>query len=249
MSEVICHKAGVSVQRLTRTDVILSAFFSLHRPLSVTTTIPPPSSEETFNNIFDSHPQRDPWADGNSAERKPEDVIYTLHNTIETLESQSNAAQDEAMRWQVLQESPTNNDSIKHLDGAPQMKSLEELVSQFKPFHAPPPPQAFPDESRANDKKTASKQRKQLAIPGHKMKIYQTTLTVIETTQADGQKVYSPSHSPIITLQDSQSQQQSQRPHQPFLERMRKRQQFYLQAQHSTYYPPRQSQDVWIGYW
>ena len=200
--------------------------------MSISLPIPPPTTDEKFNNIFETRQQHDPWQNGNSAERRPEDVIYTLHNTIETLENSSNAAQDEGVRWEVIHESPSNSDSVKHLDGAPRMKSLDELVAHFKPFRAPPPPQPFPEEHKpsiaerkAGQKSARGKQAKQ--------KTFTTTITVREFTDLNGQKTYSASSSPIVRLPDSESQNLEQaamrepdrKQRQPFLTRMRARQQ------------------------
>ena len=137
------------------TELSLSNFFSLHRPLSITHTFPPTTSAEDFSKIFNAPAaQQDPWANGNSAERRPEDVIYTLNSTIENLENNANTSQTEAegVRWEIIHESPSNansqngNGNVHHLDGQPRLNmSLEDLVAQFKPFRAPPPPQAFPE--------------------------------------------------------------------------------------------------------
>ncbi|KAK4556943.1 hypothetical protein LTR86_005924 [Recurvomyces mirabilis] len=212
------------VQHLGDKDVGLSSFFSLHRPMSVTTTIPPPASIEAFNTIFDTRPARDPWADGDSAQRRPEDVIYTLHNTIETLETNPHANQDDGVRWEVIQESPTNADNgVKHLDGAPmpKIKSLEELVAQFTPFRAPPPPSPFASEEQQQQQKTTgtkratakASSRRQIAVPttttqaqATGQKSYQTTITILETTAANGEQSYSASHTPIVQVTDPAQQ-------------------------------------------
>ncbi|KAI7616084.1 hypothetical protein KC346_g6185, partial [Hortaea werneckii] len=93
----------------TRKDLDVSSFFSLHRPLSLSSQIPPPSSPEAFASIFapsSEHPlPEDAWANGNSAERRPEDVVYTLHNTIDALENHASAAENDGVRWEVMQES------------------------------------------------------------------------------------------------------------------------------------------------
>ena len=247
------------------TDLDLSSFFSLHRPLSVTTTIPPPSSPESFAHIFEAPtPSQDPWANGNSAERRPEDVIYTLHNTIETLDSQASAAETsgasetDGLRWEVLQESSSNaptttNDGITHLDGPPashpQAKlSLEELVANFRPFKAPPPPQAFPDEAQKASSPTSSSTGKseqaRLArqikrTSAQRERQFQTTITFTESTGHDGRTVLRPHVSPLVRVADNKgaasirepaAAHQHPRVRQPFLERMRKRQQAFLSS-------------------
>ena len=184
-------------------DLNLASFFSLHRPISITSSIPPPSSQATFNNIFESRPNQDNWANGNSAERRPEDVIYTLQTTIETLESQ----EDEGVRWQIVHESPSNNPETKHLDGPPRLKSLEDLVAQFKPFKAPPPPQAFseleqvPQRGRKSqkDKRASAAQQGRGRPP--KQKLFTTTITITESTDANGQREYVATSTPIVPLQ------------------------------------------------
>ncbi|KAK4546919.1 hypothetical protein LTR36_001651 [Oleoguttula mirabilis] len=254
--EQVDHFAGLpsvpGIGHLHEKDVTLSSFFSLHRPLSVTTTIPPPTTSEAFNNLFATQPQRDPWENGNSAERRPEDVIYTLHNTIESLDHGANSAQDDGVRWEVLQESQSNNhDAIKHLDSAPMMKSLDELVAQFKPFSAPPPPQPFPDEQKAGagEKKRAAAKQTRSSAQRPQQKSYQTTITFTDITAADGTRMVRPHVSPLVRIADPLAEdaleihatqgpggsppQQQQRIRQPFLERMRRRQQLYLQAQHT----------------
>ncbi|KAK5107032.1 hypothetical protein LTR62_001921 [Meristemomyces frigidus] len=207
------HFAGLptvpGVQHLNEKDVALSSFFSRHRPISVTTTIPPPTTIESFSSIFSPRPTQDAWAHGNSAERRPEDVIYTLHNTIENLENHGQASQEDGMRWEVIQESASNSDSsVRHLDGAPggvKIKSLEELVAQFTPFRAPPPPEPFPAETktvttlkRSSPRSAAKKQA--VASTATAQKSYQTTITILEVTAPDGQQSYSASHSPIVRV-------------------------------------------------
>ena len=213
---------------------MLSNFFSLHRPISVTTSIPPPATPEAFNTLFASRRQlqatENPWENGNSAERRPEDVIYTLNQTIENLENGARNTEDEGVRWEVIHESPTNNDGVKHLDGMPKMKSLDELVSQFRPFKAPPPPQPFPeslDQAKVSDKKAAQK----ASTRGRpRQKTFTTTITVTESTYDDGRPpTYVASTSPITRMPDTQSSQQrlseirEPRTRQPFLTRMYRR--------------------------
>ncbi|TKA25126.1 hypothetical protein B0A54_17761 [Friedmanniomyces endolithicus] len=163
-------------------------------PLSVTTTIPPPSTTEAFNAIFDSHQHReDQWAHGDSARGSPEDVIYTLHNTIESLENSSHAAaaQDEGVRLEVLQESPSNSEtSIKHLDSSPRSaRSLEEIPRTTT--------------SSPRSRKASTTPQVQAKGTRSSTKTYQTTITVHEVTETNGQKHYSALSSPLISLNAS----------------------------------------------
>ncbi|KAF2483804.1 hypothetical protein BDY17DRAFT_309188 [Neohortaea acidophila] len=182
-----------SVQNLSETDRSLSNFFSLHRPMSINPSFPPTSTPEAFGKIFTTESSQDAWANGNSAERRPEDVIYTLHSTFETIESGAGQSQDDAVRYEIIHESPSNQSSqVHHLDGPPRLRSLEELVAQFKPFRAPPPPQPFPEyegKQKGMDKRSgASGHAASRHANQPRQKTFTTTITVTESTHADGQK-------------------------------------------------------------
>ncbi|KAL1297443.1 hypothetical protein AAFC00_004972 [Neodothiora populina] len=116
-------------------DLSLSSFFSLHRPLALSTPLPPITTQESFAAIFDSKAKRA------SAAQNPGDVIYTLSNTLDALESHTDQQQRQEdaadLQWQIIQESPSNADGVKHLDGAPRAKTLEEMVGQLRPFMTP----------------------------------------------------------------------------------------------------------------
>ena len=190
--------------------------------MSITHTFPPPSSPESFSKIFstsDPKHSEDPWANGNSAERRPEDVIYTLNSTIENIESRYGAAEGEqthgegeGVRWEIIQEGSNGNNgnsNVHHLDGQPRnvKMNLEELVAQFKPFRAPPPPVPFPEYETAKSKQKERKAVQQAssvvkegeAIAKPKQKTFTTTITVTESTYANGRKTYTASSGPIIS--------------------------------------------------
>lgn len=134
------------------------------------------------------------------------------------LEGNQNQAENEGVRWEVISESHSNSEGgVKHLDGAPQprMRSLDELVANFRPFRAPPPPEPF-DEKYARPatqkKATSTKTRKP------KQKVYVTEIRVTESTHSDGRKTYAASSTPIRALQE-----QAAPTRQFFLERVRRR--------------------------
>jgi len=206
------------------TDIRMSSFFGLHRPLSLGTTIPPSATEDQFSRIFEARPQVDAWKDGNSAQRRPEDVTYALQQTIRVLHGAANAAEEEAVRWEVLQESSsnTNNRSVRHLDAPPKAaRNIEELMNQFEPYNAPPPPQAFPEESKQPSRK---------ARPSRSSKSFTTTIVITEhpSASSNGTPTYTTSQSPLIRLPGPESQQR--KPHQPFLQRAWRRQRAYLES-------------------
>ncbi|SMQ45827.1 unnamed protein product [Zymoseptoria tritici ST99CH_3D7] len=213
-------------QHLNSTDLSVSSFFSLHRPLSLSTTIPPPSRASAFDNIFETTREVDPWENGNSAEGRPEDVTYALKGLFENLDLGSNSAQDDAMRFEILQESQSNQDGVRHLDGAPRLKSVDEIVASFRPFSAPPAPQPFPEEQKAADK--AAKK------PGKtQKKSYAATIFLTESTSANGERTWTAaSVSPMYRVPSPVDHTPMQTPRRfPFRERMRLRAEDYLRSQ------------------
>lgn len=113
------------------------------------------------------------------------DVIFTLSNAINNIESQQ---RDSDLGWEIIQESASNSD-IKHLDGVPRSRSLEDLVAQLKPFTAPPPPSPVNIEQQ---------QRKVRAAPAPTVsqKHFKTTITVTENKRSDGVTFYTASATP-----------------------------------------------------
>ena len=167
----------------------------------------------------------DPWANGNSAERRPEDVIYTLHNTLSPAGA-SASGEEEGVRWEVLTESQTHNNGneggVKHLDptqAQTRLKSLEELVAQFKPFAAPPPPMPFVDAGLIAG---GAQQTKKAGAKKEGRKTFTATITVTECTDANGQTSYTASSSPIVRLPEPESTNSQ---HPPRTRRQRIRQQ------------------------
>lgn len=71
------------------------------------------------------------------------------------------------------------------------MKSLDDMVAQFKPFQVPPPPQQFEDEPKQAEKKRVSKPRQ---------KRYATTIFLTESTGTNGQVTYTTSTSPVVQV-------------------------------------------------
>lgn len=205
----------------------MSSFFSLHRPLSLSSTIPPNATIETFDNIFETRKEVDPWENGNSAEGRPEDVVYALGSLFDNIDEAANESQDDGVRWEVIQESPSNQDGpVKHLDGPPRMKSLDEQIAELsvRPFKAPPPPQAFSQEERkaGASKRKASKPKQQT---------YEIKFTLTENTNSSGETTYTASPSPIVRVANSEDQGRAiQEPtdngqaRHPFRERMLERQ-------------------------
>lgn len=214
-------------------DVALSSFFSVHRPISITTTIPVASSESSFGAIFEPRKQ--------SNASKYGDVIYTLGNAVKSLEGGAQSSEETELREEIMRQSAANDGAV-HLDGpAPARQvSLNDLLSQMRPFNAPPPPVPFDQaqenaasETAAAETGEADAQQTQLQKP--QKKVWKATLTVTETTDATGRKTFSATTSPVIRM-PTRSEGAMEDPaydegitiRQPFLERMEIREQEWL---------------------
>jgi hypothetical protein len=192
--------------------VNISSFFSLHRPISVTTAIPPETTEAQFNSIFE------PRSVNNK--KKFDEVIFTLGNFTDNLEGNPEHDEDAGLHWQIAQES--SNGEITHLDGAPRDIPLDKIIAQYRPFRAPPPPQPFnePSSTPSKPKQQATSARLPPAV--QKGKTWSTTITVTEYTNPDGKKIYAAASTPMVPTVRLTPQIR-----QPFLERMRIRQQIW----------------------
>ncbi|KAL8913773.1 MAG: hypothetical protein Q9171_001507 [Xanthocarpia ochracea] len=166
-----------STQHLHPQNIQVASFFSHHRPISVTRSFPPSSSESQFSSIFESKsPSKTPIGD----------VIYTVSSAIEGFE---NAAAFEQQPISPSSKRSFSSNETTHLDGEPQHIILDttELSKNFRPFVAPPAPVAF------DDSKSASLRRSK-AI---KERSFSTTLTITEQAHPNGQKTYQAHISPM----------------------------------------------------
>ena len=125
-------------------DVHVASFFSLHRPLSVTSPVPSASTAEAFSTIF---------APRELAKPRSAEVIYTLSSAVTTLENATTEAESSQvsdasdLRRAVTQASTSDLESTTRLDGIaiPTISlSIEGLAKSFRPFHPPPPPSPMP---------------------------------------------------------------------------------------------------------
>ncbi|KAK7185196.1 hypothetical protein DPSP01_000840 [Paraphaeosphaeria sporulosa] len=111
-------------------EVKLSSFFSLHRPISLDTFIPPVASNSSFESIF---------APRSSYTKKTTvDNIQALTKGIQNLEAVMGAYEKQAPAEEASQA------ELRHLDGQSYM-TLDELTRKLVPFRPPPPPMPFRD--------------------------------------------------------------------------------------------------------
>ncbi|GAB7340428.1 hypothetical protein MBLNU457_6860t1 [Dothideomycetes sp. NU457] len=205
-------------------DVAFHSFFSLHMPVTLRKTNSPMPDHDAFSRLFE--PPQPP---------QPTDIVYTLENTIESLENLGRDQGSNDLEWNVVQESPSNAEgSVRHLDGAPRTKSLHEIVGGLKPFNVPPPPQpwtagtASTQSKSKSEKKNASQSSQQMYRPNDQ--IHTATIIIQESTNAEGVKFFTastyPAPKPRAPKQrfTSQNKTKLRLPAQPFLNRMLDRQ-------------------------
>ncbi|KAF9739073.1 hypothetical protein PMIN06_005320 [Paraphaeosphaeria minitans] len=111
-------------------EVKLSSFFSLHRPISMDTFIPPVASTSSFESIF---APRSPYTKNTTV-----DNIQTLTKGIHNLEAVMGAYERQAPAEEASQA------ELQHLDGQAYM-TLDELTRRLVPFRPPPPPMPLRD--------------------------------------------------------------------------------------------------------
>lgn len=184
-------------------DVHVASFFSIHRPISVSTTVPPPSTPEAFDAIFSK----------SSTKPETEDVILTLSSAVDTMEN--TAHQLDADDSAALPRGSLNNAFEKdgsQADGinlADLKVSVEELTRHLRPFQAPPAPVPI---NESKEMTTGSEDNNHYPPNHHHnhnhnndtmhSNSYSTVLTIHESTHADGRKTYEAHTTPFVRSED-----------------------------------------------
>ncbi|KAK1238272.1 hypothetical protein MKX07_006418 [Trichoderma sp. CBMAI-0711] len=177
----------------------LSTFFSLHRPISVTQTMPRTVTDEHFASIFATR----------SKSSRIRDTVSTLSDTIDQLEGpmaqmtiggQDQGASDGMHRLDV-----------KNSDGSESSIYLQvdAMSGEFLPFRPPPLPQP----QQGVEAEGVAAESEALEEAAHH-RVYKAMFTIEESTEPDGQ-IRIIAHSPRI-MQDEQPRN--------FLERLALRQ-------------------------
>ncbi|KAJ9132966.1 hypothetical protein NKR23_g11044 [Pleurostoma richardsiae] len=192
-----------STQHLPQESLALSTFFSLHRPISITTSLPKVVSDDSFASIFVPRTQG----------QRSSDVISTLSRTVDELEQPMAGL---SLGHDAHAADDVHKFDVKHLDGSETSVyvELKAMSGQFLPFRPPPLPQ--PEAARSEAAETGAEEglREEDAAPHHR--VYKAVFTIEETTDADGQ-VKIMAHSPRLI-------EEEQRQPRTFLERMALRQ-------------------------
>ena len=142
------------------TDVAISSFFSLHRPMSVTNSIPHEADPKAIDAIFAPKKQSPSQGSG------PQDVIYTIASAVQMLESniaqqqqKSQSQQSHPRRTDITsaltqhhnqQANQSEPNQTQHLDGQPPQINIrtpkgvqlmiQEVARHFRPYNTPPAP-------------------------------------------------------------------------------------------------------------
>ncbi|KAL4818013.1 hypothetical protein BDW67DRAFT_158354 [Aspergillus spinulosporus] len=160
-----------STQHLQPHDVQLASFFSIHRPISVSTTVPPPSTPEAFDSIFTKQPSK------NSSD----DVIFTISSAVNSME---HAAHHFAENDGIMNAFEMESNQLDGLDMTELKMSVEEMTKRLRPFNPPPPPTPYVASAEAEQRQETSS--------------YSAVLTIQESTLSDGSKTYEAHTTPFV---------------------------------------------------
>ncbi|KAH7321310.1 hypothetical protein B0I35DRAFT_459916 [Stachybotrys elegans] len=154
----------------------LSSFFSLHRPISVTETMPRTVTDEHFANIFNPRTKAS----------KITDTTSTISSTIEHLEG--------PMAQMTIGGHDDGMGEIKTLDGTESSISLQvdAMSGEFLPFRPPPLPQPL---SAAEAERAPAATEDGTETDHHR--VYQAMFTIEESTTPSGE-VRIIAHSPRV---------------------------------------------------
>lgn len=135
--------AFVRFPRLTlQADVHIASLFAFHRPISVKTPLPTPTTPKAFSAIFSTRPVN---------RLRTAKVIITLQSALQSVEKAAQQAQGEQQDASSTSRQELHNAVVQaaqnppdpthmNAEGQPIYIDLVELAKNFRPFHPPPPP-------------------------------------------------------------------------------------------------------------
>jgi len=204
---------------LKREDIQLMELFAGHLPISPTHVLPPSATDAQFASVFTPKPKWQVYTE----------TAQQLSSAIDALESTTTAA--------PASSSPSEGEGIIHLDASStSAAAMDPMMQAFRNNRPPPPPRPIEDMLAEMEKGKVGGigGRKK----GRKGKSWQTTITVTEWMDGMGHSTFRAASSPIVRLPSQQQgnvevvvEEPSAVPvgKQPFLERMRTRQQKFLE--------------------
>ncbi|SPO02163.1 uncharacterized protein DNG_04836 [Cephalotrichum gorgonifer] len=179
-----------STQHLSQEALGLSSFFSMHRPISITHSLPRTVTDDAFAEIFGPRV-------GAAKPANPSDVMSTLSRAVDDLEGPMAKMSISRAGGEGEGEGVQKID-LRHPDGRESslFVQVKSMTGQFLPFQPPPHPEEVAGSLGAA---AESEQDADLDTPQHR--VYRAMFTIEETLDADGQ-VHVLAHSPKILGDD-----------------------------------------------
>ncbi|KAG6368702.1 hypothetical protein INS49_002915 [Diaporthe citri] len=213
-----------STQSIPNESLALSSFFSLHRPISVTHSLPRIVTDDAFAAIFTQRARA----------AKPSEVMSTISRTVQGLE-QPMASLSVESDANTPHETEAGIQKLDMMQGegaeAAVSVQINSMSGNFLPFRPPPLPQ--PHSATSTTEAAAGKAGSDAALAAAdadqqmQTRVYRAVFTIEESTDAHGD-VKILAHSPEL-IEEPQQQQGSKAAPEPrtFLERMAQRQMRY----------------------
>lgn len=191
-----------TTQHMPLETLALSSFFSQHRPMSITSSLPKTVSDESFAALFKP-----------TTSQKTSNVINTLSRTVSQLEGPM-ASMTIKPNEADQPEDNVHKIDVKHADGTESSVyvQLNSMSGEFLPYRPPPAPAAVAAEAAEESSDNAIASGEEAAMPAQEEhRRYEAVFTIEEQVGSDGEiKVVA--HSPRV-LQEPE-------PARTFLERM-----------------------------
>ncbi|PGG97373.1 hypothetical protein AJ80_09713 [Polytolypa hystricis UAMH7299] len=197
-----------STEHLHPHDIHVASFFSIHRPISVTSSVPSNANSTAFEAIF---------ASNKSSKPRRNNVIYTLSSAVNAIESalpdqqhSSSAAEESDLRAAVTQASVSNAEpDTTHLDGIPMQDlrvSIQEFAKRLRPFNPPPAPVPMNEAELSESLEVEGLEMEAASeYQEAQQRSYSTVLTIRESTHSDGHKTYEAHTTPLVRTDDMEA--------------------------------------------
>ncbi|RAL58194.1 hypothetical protein DID88_002329 [Monilinia fructigena] len=182
-----------STSHIAPNQIAASAFFSLHRPISLTMNFPKAVTDEAFASIFTPR----------TRSNKSQEVIATLSNTLQSLDSATGSLQTLNIQDQWNEEThelragiTAESYRVQHLDN-PNESPRSAFTRKYTPFSPPPAPVPMSTEESLSAGAEAAAKHEEALLP--QKRTYHTILTINESTDANGEITYTAESGPIVS--------------------------------------------------
>ncbi|RKF62504.1 putative duf1713 domain protein [Erysiphe neolycopersici] len=181
-----------STQHITPSLLGPAAFFSLHRPISITNGFPQPVTDEAFASIFTPRTRSSKSQEVILALSSTLDSFNTVTESLDTFNSESHQNQ-----WSELEESDAGKSEslyqspeihrlhVNQILGTPQYF----MSGKYTPFNPPQPPQPLSIIKTLGTRNTEAQE--------NRPRIYTAVLMVKESIDSNGDVTFTAQHSPL----------------------------------------------------